>query len=115
MELKIEANSKAVEAQPVFEGGGSIVMVTPAIDEDYWTYRVPLSAKQAIVCFPKFGIIGCGFQVEDDDWNTNLPLGCPAKQIFNHIKRNKGDDSISDADCIKAIEMLQDHLKPRRA
>lgn len=62
---------------------GGVIMITPALNEDYWAYRVRLSEKQAIVGFPKFGTIGIGFAVEDDDWNTNLPYsGCSAEEIF---------------------------------
>lgn len=88
------------------DGNLGNVMITPSIDEDYWFMRVPLSEKQAIVCFPKFGQVGIGFQHEED-WNTNLPSTCSAEAIFNHIKHNKGDDTISDDDCIAAIRLLQ--------
>jgi hypothetical protein len=81
-------------------------VLTPAIDEDYWAYRVRLSDKQAIVGFPKFFTIGIGFAVEGD-WNTNFPYTCSAEEIYDHIKHNKGDDSISREDCITAIEMIR--------
>lgn len=107
-ELRIEVNSKAVKEDSNFvTPSGGLVMVTPAIDESFWLMRVPVSKKQAIVCFPKFFTIGCGFQVEED-WNTNLPLGCPTDQIFDHIAHNKGDKKISDADCRQAIDMLRE-------
>lgn len=109
--LAVEVNSKAVVDKAQFQlANGSLLMITPPIDEDFWLMRVPLSDKQAIVCFPKFGIIGCGFQKEED-WNTNLPLSCEAEQIFRHISHNKGDDSIADADCIAAIRLLQDAIE----
>lgn len=82
-------------------------MITPPIEESYWRYRVRLTDEQAILGFPKFGMIGIGFAREDDDWNTNLPSSVGAREIFAHIACNKGDDSISDADCIEAIEMIQ--------
>lgn len=81
--------------------------LTPALDETYWSYRVVLTPKQAIVGFPKFGTIGIGFAVEDEDWNTNLPYTCDAQQIFDHIAENKGDDEISAGDCVTAIEMIR--------
>lgn len=87
-------------------GGG--IFVTPPIDESYWIYRVRLTDRQALIAFPKFGLVGIGFAVEDDDWNTNLPSDCDAVEIFEHIECNKGDDSISDEDCLAAIRMLQD-------
>lgn len=84
-------------------------MVTPPLDENFWIMRVKLSKKQAIVCFPKFGVIGCGFQHEGDDWNTNLPIGrqVTPEAMYEHIKCNKGDDSISKEDCIAAIRLLE--------
>jgi hypothetical protein len=81
-------------------------MLTPAIDEDYWAYRVRLSDKQAIVGFPKFMTIGIGFAVEED-WNTNLPYTCGTAEIAEHIAHNKGDDSISDDDVRAAIALVQ--------
>ena len=84
---------------------GRAVMVTPPVDEDFWLARVPVSRDQAIVCFPKFGTIGIGFQRETD-WNTNLPYTCKAQEILNHIKHNKGCNA-RDAKCLLAIQMLQ--------
>lgn len=81
-------------------------MITPPIDEDYWAFRVRLSERQSIVGFPKFMTIGIGFAVEED-WNTNLPYTCSAEEIYEHIARNKGDDSISREDCIEAIRLIQ--------
>lgn len=100
--MHIEYNSTKVEDT----GNLGRVMITPPIDENYWLMRVPLSDKQAIVCFPKFMQMGIGFQHEED-WNTNLPSTCDAERIFNHIKHNKGDDTIPDDDCLAAIKLLQ--------
>ncbi len=83
------------------------VMMTPALDENYWSYRVVLTAKQAVLGFPKFTTIGIGFAVEEDDWNTNLPYQVDTEKIFRHIARNKGDDTISDDDVREAIRMIQ--------
>ena len=58
------------------------------------------------VGFPKFMQIGIGFQ-QEEDWNSNLPSTTSAEDIFNHIKDNKGDDSIPDERCIEAIEMIR--------
>ncbi|TDB86445.1 hypothetical protein E1264_17760 [Actinomadura sp. KC216] len=98
------------KAQPDETVHAGPAMLTPAIDEDYWLYRVKLSERQAIVGFPKFGLIGIGFAVEED-WNTNLPSGCDAEQIYEHIAHNKGDDSISREDCLSAIRMIQDAVR----
>lgn len=84
-----------------------VMALTPMVDEGYWTYRVQLSDKQAIVGFPKFSTIGIGFAVEED-WNTNFPYTCGTEEIYEHIAENKGDDSISREDCIAAIRMIQD-------
>ena len=42
---------------------GGVLMVTPALSESYWAYRVKLSDKQAMLGFPKFGTIGIGFAI----------------------------------------------------
>lgn len=83
-----------------------ILRVTPGVNEDYWLYRVRLSETQAMLGFPKFGMVGIGF-AREDDWNTNLPASCEAGAIFEHIAGNKGDQSISDDDCLDAIRMIQ--------
>lgn len=101
MDLVLETKTqqdKTVHAGPM--------MMTPAIDEDYWLYRVKVSERQAIVGFPKFGLIGIGFAVEED-WNTNLPSTCGTEEIYEHITHNKGDASISRDD-LTAIRMIQD-------
>lgn len=87
--------------------GDGMVMVTPPVSEDYWSYRVRLGDKQqAIIAFPKFGTIGIGF-AQEEDWNTNLPYTCASFEIFDHIKHNKGDDAISDADVLEAIRLVR--------
>lgn len=88
--------------------GGTGIMITPPINEDYWYFRVRLNeAGQAIVGFPKFGGIGIGF-AQEEDWNSNLPFPCPAPYIYTHIRHNKGSRSIRRATCIKAIEMVRE-------
>jgi hypothetical protein len=109
LQVELNQNSRAVVAAHSQSVSDSI-MITPPIDEGFWLARVKVSDKQAIVCFPKFLTIGCGFQFEDD-WNTNLPLAGEAKDIFRHIKHNKGDDTIPDSRCIEAIELLQAECK----
>lgn len=102
------------DTSPVYDApDGTSVVVTPAIDEDYWAYRVRLSETQAIVGFPKFGTIGIGFAVEDD-WNTNLPYRCTAEEILAHIGHNKGDEAISDEDCLVAIRLIQEAARADR-
>ncbi len=104
--MKLEINAKC-EDLTVEQLKGTGIMVTPAIDEDYWLFRVVLSENQAIVGFPKFFTIGIGFQ-QEKDWNTNLPYTSTAEDIFTHISHNKGDDTISDQECIEAIQLVKD-------
>lgn len=108
--LTVERKEQQNET-PQFGG----LMLTPKLDETYWSYRVLLSEQQAIVGFPKFFTVGIGFAVEDEDWNTNLPYTCDAVEIFDHIKDNKGDDSISDEDCIAAIRLIQEAIAADQA
>jgi len=108
--MKVEFNTNLFkldeEYSKSFRANGAI-MTTPPIGDDYWLFRVGVSDIQGIICFPKFGTLGIGFQIEED-WNTNLPYTCDTMEIYNHIKHNKGDDKISDAVCIDAIKALQD-------
>ena len=108
--MEVQINSVFVEADTSYSVGAGVVMITPPIDGAYWIMRVQLSDKQAIVCFPKFGTIGIGFQ-EEKDWNTNLPYTCDVLKIFNHIKHNKGDEAILDDTCILAITDLQNVIR----
>jgi hypothetical protein len=82
------------------------VALTPPVGEDYWTYRVGLSEAQAVIGFPKFGTIGIGFAVEED-WNTNLPYSCSAKEIRKHIWHNRADQSITKEMVEKAVELIR--------
>lgn len=104
MNLQLEMQEGMADASFVAEG----IMMTPPIDDEYWLFRVRLTEKQAMLGFPKFGTIGIGFAVEDDDWNTNLPYPCPALKILTHILDNKGDDDIRHSDCLEAIIMIQE-------
>lgn len=106
MELILETQHQE-NGTPVITADGVTMAFTPAIDEDYWRYRVRLSDKQAVVGFPKFSTIGIGF-AKERDWNTNLPYHCPVEDIFKHIKHNKGSRKISDIDVRRAIQMIQD-------
>jgi hypothetical protein len=106
MNLQVEVNQKAITQDPQFNADTTVVMFTPPVGESYWLARVKVSPDQAIVAFPKFGVIGCGFQ-QETDWNTNLPLDFPAEKIFKHISHNKGADDIPDERCIEAITLLQ--------
>jgi hypothetical protein len=110
--LKLELNAACFDKSPQFRlpGGGTFIMTPPVGEQDYWLYRVQLTNEQSVIGFPKFGTVGIGF-AKETDWNTNLPSRCEATEIFNHIKHNKGDDSIPDADCVLAIEMIREAVK----
>lgn len=112
-ELALERRGQEDRTKVLGNEHGS-VMLTPAIDEDYWEYRVKVSDEQAVVGFPKFNTIGIGFAVEED-WNTNLPYQSDTEQIFQHIARNKGDDSIPDDDVREAIRMIQEAAREDRS
>ena len=104
--MNVEVNAAFEKANDIIDTGGTLLMVTPPLTEDYWIARVVLHRDQAIVCFPKFGTIGCGF-AQEEDWNTNLPLGEPAEEIYAHIKHNKKYAEITDQQCLEAIRALQ--------
>lgn len=110
MELKLERRDQT-DKTPVI---GGIVMMTPALGEDYWAYRVQLSDKQAVIGFPKFMTIGIGFAVEEADWNTNFPYTVETERIFQHISHNKGDAAISDDDVRAAIALVQQAAREDR-
>jgi hypothetical protein len=85
------------------------IQMTPSLGIDYWSYRVMLSETQAVIAFPKFGTIGCGFAVEGDDWNTNLPIACTVDDLYDHIK---DVDPTQDEETVKtAIRMIQEAVE----
>ena len=95
---------------PPITTGGGIIMITPPLDEDFWSYRVELTETQAILGFPKFGVVGIGF-AEEEDWNTNLPSSADTEEILEHIGHNRGDDTITDKEILEAIELIQIAIK----
>lgn len=110
----VEVNARFLKANDTFESAQGAIAITPPLDEDYWTYRVPLKHGQAIVAFPKFFTIGCGF-AQEEDWNTNLPISCSAREIYAHIEHNKKYDDITREECIAAIEAIQKVVEERKA
>lgn len=108
--LKLEVNSDLKQSNDTFSFGKAVIMMTPAINEDYFLFRVKVHKDQSIVGFPKFGTIGIGF-AKEEDWNTNLPYSCEANEIYEHIKHNKKFKSISKETCIEAITMIQEAAK----
>lgn len=112
-DLRVEANATTL-AERTVKLGSTVVLMTPPLNEDYWLLRVPLTERQALVLFPKFGVFGIGFQHEED-WNTNLPSSKPAEEIWDHIKYNAGDVAITRDLGLRAIQMLQETLAEMRA
>lgn len=112
MTVTVEVNSKFKGVATTLRLGDAEVMFTPPLDRDYYIARVSLVRDQAVVIFPKFGVIGCGFALEED-WNTNLPIYEPAETIYAHIEHNRRYDEITKEDCIEAIEALQSWTKSR--
>jgi hypothetical protein len=106
-QLKLEVNPQFEHAKDKIEtSSGATILFTPPVGEGYWIFRVKLRHGQAILAFPKFGQIGCGF-AKEDDWNTNLPISCKAEEIYDHIKHNKKYKDISREDCLEAIRSIQ--------
>jgi len=104
--LIVEYKKGFEPSKDTFRVGRVVVMMTPAITEDYWIMRVKVFRNQAIVAFPKFGLICVGF-AQESDWNTNLPYQTPAERLYQHIEVNKKYKTLTKERCIEAIKMLQ--------
>jgi hypothetical protein len=113
-DLTLEIQGQPDETGVIETPSGGTILLTPPVSDSYWKYRVQLSDTQSIIGFPKFSTIGIGFAVEND-WNTNLPYTQDAEKIFNHIDHNKGDDNITDEDCITAIKLIQEAATDAKA
>ncbi len=109
-QLKLEVNTKDLSNEKVETLKKQGILVTPAIDANYWSVRVNIFEDQYIQAFPKFMTMGIGFAIEDD-WNTNLPYCSLAEEICSHIWHNRRYVAIKKKRCIKAIEMIQAYLK----
>lgn len=107
MKLELKTNPKQAKSAADALLPGVLLCPAEIGQDDYWIFKVELSKDQAIIAFPKFTTLGVGF-LKETDWNTNLPYTCDAEMILNHIRVNKGSKFISDADCIKAIEMIRE-------
>jgi len=108
--MQLEMNKNVIKDDSTIVGNGNVIMITPAIDEDYYIYRVKLYKNQAIVAFPKFGLIGIGFAIEETDWNTNLPSDCSSEEIYQHIKCNKKYKQITKKMIIEAIDIIKEQI-----
>jgi hypothetical protein len=103
----IEVNSEFVESKTDFDTKMGTISITPPVGAEYFLARVPLFKDQAIVIFPKFFTIGCGF-AQEENWNVNLPIRtCSSQEIYEHIKGNKKYDEITEEQCISAIDELR--------
>ena len=107
MELKLEYRNTFKETNTNFKISNTKIMVTPPINEDYWVFRVRLYKDQSVIAFPKFGLMGIGFAIEEDDWNVNLPSNAKAEEICEHIWDNHKYDEITKEQCTEAIEILR--------
>lgn len=108
--LVVEYKKGFQPSKDVIKVGNAVIMFTPAISEDYWIMRVKVFRNQAIVAFPKFGLIGVGF-AQESDWNTNLPYQTPANQLYKHIEVNKKYKTLTKERCLEAIKMIQEACK----
>ena len=117
LEVNKNCIDKTVKDVVVNDNGEEIgLMICPPVGEDYWVFRVKLCKDQAVLGFPKFGMIGVGMALEEDG-NTNLPL-CTldtpfsnAIKIANHIKCNKKYKSITFKMIVDAILLIEEGAK----
>lgn len=108
-DLTIELNKEIFNVWEARTSGSKDALRPYPLNPNGWFLRALLSDKQALLAFGAFGTYHIGFQNEKH-WNTNLRYTYPAKDIFNYIAQNKGDDSIPDEYCIAVIEVLQELL-----
>lgn len=73
--------------------------------DDYWTYRVPLTERQAVIGFPVHGTTGIGFATGET--GVHLPYRAGTEQIMRHIGKYKGDPEIPDEAVRAAIVLIQ--------
>jgi hypothetical protein len=118
MKPVLEVNKNCIDKTDKFVGENSQgqpfgFSICPITSPDYWMFRVKLHREQAVLGFPKYGMIGVGMAVEKNG-NTNLPLSplrTPeenADVIANHIFRNKKYKAITKDMIIEAIKMIEE-------
>ena len=111
--LVVEYKEGFQPSKDTIRTNGGIIMFTPAIDEDYWIMRVKLyhdkklNKDQSIIAFPKFGLIGVGFAIEERSWNTNLPYQTDTERLYKHIRCNKKYRVITKQTCLEGLKLLQ--------
>jgi len=111
LEVEINEKFKSIIEEKWAKSIGIGIMITPAIDKDYWMARVHLYKDQYVQVFPKFSTYGIGFAIEDDDWNTNFPYTISAEKTCEHIWRNHKYKAITKEQTIEAIKLLQEVCK----
>ena len=115
--LVVEYKEGFQPSKDTINTGKGVIMFTPDIDENYWIMRVKVyhdkvnNKDQSIVAFPKFGLIGVGFAIEEGSWNTNLPYQTSPERLYEHIKCNKKYGNLKKETCVKAIILLQEACK----
>ena len=108
--LVVEYKEGFQPSKDTIRTNGGIIMFTPAIDEDYWIMRVKLyhdkklNKDQSIIAFPKFGLIGVGFAIEERSWNTNLPYQTDTERLYKHIRCNKKYRVITKQTCLEGLK-----------
>lgn len=115
MKLRLEYNDKCEDATGLIvcssEEGKSLGLISPDVGPEYWVFRVKLVKDQAIVAFPKIGLLGVGFALEED-WNCNLPINRretdeDLAELWRHIRRNKKYPSITKKMGMEALRMIR--------
>ena len=114
--LQLEVNRDIPDAPCV---AGAVKVSSPH-NERYFMARVKLGCTgylegtvwrnkwkgQALVCVPEDGTMVIRYTQEFHGHKTR-PASEPAETIFEHIKANRGLAKASDAETIRAIEMLR--------
>ena len=106
--LVVEYKEGFQPSNDTIKTNGGIIMFTPSINSEYYIMRVVLYKDQALVAFPKFGLIGVGFAIEEGSWNTNLPYQVEAERLYRHIRRNKKYRAITKQTCLEGLKLLQE-------
>jgi hypothetical protein len=109
--LVVEYKEGFQPSNDTIKTNGGIIMFTPSINSEYYIMRVVLYKDQALVAFPKFGLIGVGFAIEEGSWNTNLPYEVPAERLYKHIRCNKKYRAITKQTCLEGLKLLQEACK----
>lgn len=111
MKPVLEVNPDCVDKTTHMFAGNNHIMISPSVDEEYWIFRVKLCKDQAVLGFPKMGMVGVGMALEEN-WNTNLPLNSEdtplanTNRIYSHIKCNKKYESITRQMIVDAIMLI---------